>query len=98
MKFFHRYISVLGLGKLGLPLLAAVASRGYQVIGYDVDPRKIESCRRGRIAFEPGLSELLHQNKERIKFTSNLPTLTANRPFLIFFSLYFLNFEKVWVH
>jgi len=36
-----RRISVIGLGKLGAPLLACFASRGYRVIGVDLDPRPV---------------------------------------------------------
>jgi drug/metabolite transporter (DMT)-like permease len=42
--------------------------------------------------------QLTLTNAIRSAPVSYVPTLTANRPFLIFFSLYFLNFEKVWVH
>ena len=37
-------VSVFGLGKLGKPLAEHMASKGFNVIGVDVDPVKIENC------------------------------------------------------
>ena len=40
-------VGVVGLGYVGLPLLAAFHAAGFNVIGFDVDPRKAEALRRG---------------------------------------------------
>ena len=40
-------IGVLGLGYVGLPLLRAFWEAGFPVLGYDVDPAKIEKLRAG---------------------------------------------------
>src|SRR3954462_5966001 len=40
-------VGVIGLGYVGLPLLYAFHNAGFRVIGFDVDPEKIESLRRG---------------------------------------------------
>ncbi len=40
-------VAVVGLGYVGLPLLRAFFEAGFAVVGYDVDPRKIEQLRRG---------------------------------------------------
>src|SRR5207302_10416290 len=40
-------IGVIGLGYVGLPLLAAFHRAGFPVIGFDNDPKKIEALRRG---------------------------------------------------
>src|SRR6266550_653734 len=40
-------VGVIGLGYVGLPLLAAFHRAGFPVIGFDVDPKKIEALRRG---------------------------------------------------
>ena len=34
-------IAVVGLGKAGLPLAAVIADSGFEVIGVDIDDRKI---------------------------------------------------------
>ena len=63
-------ISVVGLGKLGSPLLACFASRGIQVIGVDVNEHTLEHLGKGRApVFEPHLEELLQTNRERISVT-----------------------------
>ncbi len=58
-------ISVFGIGKLGFPLVACLASKGYKVIGYDVNPETIKCVneRKPRI-FEPNLVELLQKGKD----------------------------------
>jgi UDP-N-acetyl-D-glucosamine dehydrogenase len=40
-------VGVIGLGYVGLPLLAAFHKGGYPVIGFDVDSRKVELLHRG---------------------------------------------------
>jgi len=40
-------VAIVGLGYVGLPLLAAVADAGYPAIGIDRDAEKIEKLRRG---------------------------------------------------
>ena len=41
-------IGIVGLGYVGLPLLIGYASKGYRVLGLDIDPLKIESIKAGR--------------------------------------------------
>ena len=40
-------ITVVALGKIGLPLAAQFASKGHQVIGADVSARVVEAVNRG---------------------------------------------------
>src|SRR5690606_14000972 len=40
-------VGVIGLGYVGLPLLAAFCRAGFRVIGFDVDPQKITALHRG---------------------------------------------------
>jgi UDP-N-acetyl-D-glucosamine dehydrogenase len=40
-------VGVIGLGYVGLPLLAAFHRAGFSVIGFDVDPKKIDALHRG---------------------------------------------------
>lgn len=40
-------IGVIGLGYVGLPLSCAACTAGYRVVGFDVDPAKIEKLTRG---------------------------------------------------
>ena len=41
-------VGVVGLGYVGLPLLAAFHRAGFSVVGFDNDPKKIDSLRAGR--------------------------------------------------
>jgi UDP-N-acetyl-D-glucosamine dehydrogenase len=40
-------VGVVGLGYVGLPLSLAFAERGFRVLGFDVDPTKVEALSRG---------------------------------------------------
>jgi UDP-N-acetyl-D-mannosaminuronic acid dehydrogenase len=53
-------VSVIGLGRVGLPLALSFADRGLDVIGIDNDPARLGSVREGRMPFgETGTQELL---------------------------------------
>ncbi|MCG8556149.1 MAG: nucleotide sugar dehydrogenase [Proteobacteria bacterium] len=41
-------IGVIGLGYVGLPLALAFAQREFRVLGFDVDPQKVEALAQGR--------------------------------------------------
>ncbi len=41
-------IGIIGLGYVGLPLMRAFHAAGFPVVGFDVDPRKIEALKAGR--------------------------------------------------
>jgi UDP-N-acetyl-D-glucosamine dehydrogenase len=40
-------VAVVGLGYVGLPLVAALHAAGFHVLGFDSDPRKVEMLARG---------------------------------------------------
>jgi UDPglucose 6-dehydrogenase len=68
-----RSISVLGLGKLGAPLAAAFAARGFCVAGADVDANKVAAVNRGQApVHEPGLVELLQESQGRLTATEDV--------------------------
>jgi UDP-N-acetyl-D-mannosaminuronic acid dehydrogenase len=53
-------VSVIGLGRVGLPLALSLADRGSRVIGIDNDPARLGSVRNGTMPFsETGTQELL---------------------------------------
>jgi UDP-N-acetyl-D-mannosaminuronic acid dehydrogenase len=53
-------ISIIGLGRVGLPLALCFADRGLRVLGVDKDPELLSSVRAGRMPFaERGTQELL---------------------------------------
>ncbi|HSW89978.1 MAG TPA: UDP-glucose/GDP-mannose dehydrogenase family protein [Patescibacteria group bacterium] len=54
------HVTVIGTGFVGVVSAAVFASHGNAVIGLDIDPKRIESLRLGKVPFyEPGLEELL---------------------------------------
>ncbi|MBB3192211.1 UDP-N-acetyl-D-mannosamine dehydrogenase [Halomonas cerina] len=54
-------ISVIGLGYIGLPTAAVIASRRKQVIGVDINQRAVETINRGDIHIvEPELDIVVH--------------------------------------
>jgi UDPglucose 6-dehydrogenase len=66
-------ITVVGLGKLGSPMAACLAARGYTVIGVDVDDAKIAAINEGRApVFETGLDEMLERSEGRLSATTDL--------------------------
>jgi UDP-N-acetyl-D-mannosaminuronic acid dehydrogenase len=53
-------VSVVGLGYIGLPTAATIASRGIDVIGVDVSPKAVEAINAARAHFsEPDLDGLV---------------------------------------
>jgi UDPglucose 6-dehydrogenase len=66
-------ISVIGLGKLGAPLAACVAAKGYRVIGVDHDASKVDLMNR-KLApvYEPGLEDLLNAAGDRLTATQEI--------------------------
>ena len=53
-------IAVVGLGKLGAPLAAVLASKGNEVLGIDVNPEAVRLVNEGRAPVEePGLQDLV---------------------------------------
>lgn len=67
-------ISVLGLGYIGLPTALLFASAGYEVIGVDIDEKKVRLLNEKRKLplQEPGLKELFKKSRENFKATTRL--------------------------
>ncbi|RCL91900.1 MAG: UDP-glucose/GDP-mannose dehydrogenase family protein [Microbacterium sp.] len=68
-------LSVIGCGYLGAVHAAAMASIGHEVVGIDVDQRKIDALSKGEAPFfEPGLPEILSEGvaSGRLRFTTDM--------------------------
>ncbi|MGH4029905.1 UDP-glucose dehydrogenase family protein [Actinomycetota bacterium Odt1-20B] len=64
-------ITVIGTGYLGATHAAAMAELGFEVLGLDVVPEKIEMLQRGEVPmYEPGLEELLRKHVAGIEGAS----------------------------
>src|SRR5215470_10289974 len=67
MRFFGRYmistVSLVGIGKLGAPMAACMAARGFRVKAVDLDLQKV-NCINRKVppVYEPGLEELLRES------------------------------------
>ena len=72
-------ITVIGTGYLGATHAAAMAELGFEVLGLDVVPEKIEMLGRGEVPmYEPGLEDLLRRHVAgiagstgRLRFTTS---------------------------
>jgi UDPglucose 6-dehydrogenase len=63
-------LSVFGLGKLGAPMLAVFAHKGFDVIGTDLNPAFVDAINDGRAPVEePGLAGMIAANRARIRAT-----------------------------
>ena len=72
-------ISVIGLGKLGAPLAAVFASKGFPVIGTDLNPAFVNAINAGRAPVdEPNLQELISDNRERLQATVDASAAVAD--------------------
>lgn len=62
--------SVIGLGRIGAPLAACLASRGVEVIGVDVDAAKVDAVNAGVAPVaEPGLGGLIGRARGSLRAT-----------------------------
>ena len=72
-------IGVVGLGKLGSCVAACLASRGFDVIGIDADPVKVETLQNGRAPVEePRLQEKINEGRPRLKATKNFAEIVEH--------------------
>jgi UDPglucose 6-dehydrogenase len=66
-------IAVVGIGKLGAPLAAVLASKGNEVLGIDVNPEAVHLVNEGRAPVEePGLQGLVTASRDRLAATTEL--------------------------
>src|SRR4051812_35921486 len=76
-------IGVIGAGWVGLVTAACFAELGHDVHVRDIVQEKIDSLSRGEVPiFEPGLSELLERNSERLHYTTEMGEILPNAQLL----------------
>lgn len=74
-------ISIVGAGYVGLVTGSVFADFGHKVFIIDVDKKRVENLKAGRVPFfEPGLEDLIKKGLEgkRLKFTTNYATAIPN--------------------
>jgi UDPglucose 6-dehydrogenase len=65
-------LSIIGLGKLGSPMVAVFASKGFDVIGVDLNTAFVDALNAGKAPVqEPRLQEYLDKAKGRIRATTS---------------------------
>jgi UDP-N-acetyl-D-glucosamine dehydrogenase len=48
IKSHDALIGIIGLGYVGLPLALCFTERDFRVLGFDIDPEKVERLNRGK--------------------------------------------------
>ena len=72
-------VCVVGLGYIGLPTAAFIASKGIKVTGVDVNPAYVDSINRGEVPFvEPGFDDLLRDVVEKGLLTARFDQIEAD--------------------
>lgn len=61
-KTAKKAVAVIGLGYVGLPLAVRASERGYDVVGFDIDERKITALKQGKQIFKDAY---LKENQKR---------------------------------
>lgn len=65
-------LSVIGLGRIGLPVATFFASKGFRVIGVDTNPEMVEAVNNQMCPYyEPGLPKLMRKSKELLLATED---------------------------
>jgi len=75
-----RRLTVLGTGYLGATHAACLAELGFEVLGLDTDPVRIDRLAAGKLPFfEPGLEDLLQAGLDRglLRFTTSYAEVAA---------------------
>ena len=63
-------LSVIGLGKLGSPMAAVFGTKGFEVVGIDLNPAFVEAINAGRAPVqEPQLQEHLDRARGKVRAT-----------------------------
>jgi UDPglucose 6-dehydrogenase len=76
-------IGVIGAGWVGLVTAACFADLGHEVHCRDIVPEKIDALRRGEVPiYEPGLSEMLQRNEQRLHFTTDMADVVSGAQLL----------------
>src|SRR2546421_1460941 len=71
-------IGVIGAGWVGLVTAACFGELGHEVHCRDIVPEKVDALQRGEVPiYEPGLSELLERNRDRLHFTTAMEEVLA---------------------
>src|SRR3954464_13107058 len=68
-------VGIVGLGYVGLPLAVSFAEAGEQVVGIEVNTRRVAQLRCGESSIEDGPSEQLQSVMDRLEPTTRIAAL-----------------------
>ena len=72
-------IGWIGLGKLGLPCSVAIAEKGHDIYGYDVNRAMIEVYKEGKTdLFEPDMDKRLIAVKKKMHFVNSVQSIVEH--------------------
>jgi UDPglucose 6-dehydrogenase len=72
-------ILLVGLGKLGLPLLSTFGKNGQKIIGIDIDKEKINLLKTGKVPFfEPKLESYINLGFDNVTYDENFEESLSN--------------------
>ena len=78
-------VAVIGTGYVGLTTAIGLASLGHDVVGYDIDPSKVDQIKAGKLPiYEPGLDEMLTTalKSGKLRGTSQLSEAVTDADFV----------------
>jgi len=78
-------VAVIGTGYVGLTTSIGLASLGHDVVGYDIDPSKVDQLKAGILPiYEPGLDQMLTDvlAKGKLRATSKLAEAISDAEFV----------------
>jgi UDP-N-acetyl-D-mannosaminuronic acid dehydrogenase len=79
-------VSIIGLGRVGLPLALCLADRGLRVVGIDRDVKRLQSIRAAQMPFnEPGTQEILERviGGDRLALSDRVADAAAARDIVL---------------
>jgi UDPglucose 6-dehydrogenase len=76
-------IGVIGAGWVGLVTGTCFAELGHEVWLRDIVQEKVDALARGDVPiYEPGLTDLIHKNRDRLHFTKDMDQVRTNAQLL----------------
>lgn len=75
----NSFISIIGLGKLGVCSAACFAAKGFNVLGMDINKKAVDLINKGKApVIEPRLQELITLSGKRLKATRSYKDVILN--------------------
>ncbi|HEX6984285.1 MAG TPA: nucleotide sugar dehydrogenase [Planctomycetaceae bacterium] len=76
-------VGIIGLGYVGLPLAGAFLNKGFRVLGFDADPKKVESLAAGRSYIRHIPSEVIAGWNREGRFSATTDMARLSEPDVI---------------